>query len=119
MRWFHYEPTDPTETAQHDKILQQIDAWWQQFASRTGDLNDVFAQRKQWDLPQWMHDHLQVIDERLMWEFGPGLHGGHRLVITPEAAHHLRPLVRTILDRAPAIAGWEFYPYRLPEKFEQ
>jgi hypothetical protein len=40
---------------------------------------------------------------------------GHRLVITPEGARWLRPLVRTVLERAPRINGWEFYPYRLPE----
>src|SRR5262249_32785283 len=39
----------------------------------------------------------------------------HRLVITPEAEHQLRPLVRTMLERAPVIPGWEFYEYRLAE----
>lgn len=40
---------------------------------------------------------------------------GHRLVITPEAATHLRPMVATLLERTPKLAGWEFYSYRLPE----
>jgi len=32
-----------------------------------------------------------------MWEFGPAVNKeGHRLVITPESAHHLRPLVNRI-----------------------
>ncbi len=36
-----------------------------------------------WDLPAWMHKHLQAIDSRLMWEFGPSADGaGHQLVIT-------------------------------------
>src|SRR5262249_27229430 len=63
--------------------------------------------------------HLQSIHPHLMWEFGPAVNGdGHRLVITPEAAKHLRPLTETILERAPNIKGWEFYGYRLPEDLE-
>jgi hypothetical protein len=66
-----------------------------------------------------MGKYLQGIHSGLMWEFGPGLAGGHRLVITPEQDRHLRPLVDVILERAPQLDGWEFYPYRLPESAEQ
>jgi hypothetical protein len=63
-----------------------------------------------------MHDYLGAIDPRLMWEYGPARsQEGHRLVITPEAERWLRPVVRSLLERAPKIAGWEFYPHRLPE----
>ena len=66
-----------------------------------------------------MHERLGAIDERLMWEFGPALkQKGHRLIITPEAEHGLRPIVHTLVERAPQIAGWEFYEYRLPERLE-
>jgi hypothetical protein len=54
-----------------------------------------------------------------MWEFGRAIHTrGHRLVITPESRRDLRPLVDSILKRAPKIDGWEFYGYRLPENYE-
>lgn len=62
-----------------------------------------------------MGANLQAIDPGLMWEFGPGLGSGHRLVITPEANRQLRPLVHEIVARAPAIDVWEFYEYRLPD----
>src|SRR5258707_1222977 len=62
-----------------------------------------------------MREHLGAISPELMWEYGPGLLGGHRLVITSESARHLRPLVREILRLAPKIPGWEFYGYRLRE----
>jgi hypothetical protein len=65
-----------------------------------------------------MHRYLHPIDPDLMWEFGPALAGGHRLVITPENHRHLRPLVAEILRRAPNIPGWEFYAYRLPESID-
>lgn len=101
-------------------LIPKIDAWWTEFRSRTDDLDQHFLQGKKWDLPGWIHDHLQVINPNLMWEFGPAVRGrGHRLVITPESRRYLRPLVQQILARAPQIDGWEFYAYRLPEKFER
>ncbi|MBC7820974.1 MAG: hypothetical protein IAG10_29160 [Planctomycetaceae bacterium] len=54
-----------------------------------------------------------------MWEYGPAVNGpGHRLVITPESARELRPLTTAIIERAPRLSGWEFYPYRLAENLE-
>jgi hypothetical protein len=100
-------------------LNKEIDAWWTAFAARSGDLRDLFKRRKEWDLPAWMHEHLGAICQKLMWEFGPAVHReGHRLVITAEWRRYLRPLVKNILNRAPQIDGWEFYPYRLPEDFE-
>lgn len=107
------------EAAMQTDLTRKIDAWWAEFTARTGVLRDVFARRRKWDLPSWMQKHLQAINEYLMWEFGPAIHGnGHRLVITPEWRRHLRPLVRQILAKAPRLDGWEFYAYRLPEDFD-
>src|SRR5262249_25940659 len=39
-------------------------------------------------------------------------------VIPPESHMELRPLTTAILERAPKIAGWEFYPYRLAEDLD-
>jgi hypothetical protein len=66
-----------------------------------------------------MEQHLQAIDANLMWEFGRDAENqGHYLVITPERCKHLRPLVETILDKAPALPGWTFHGYRRPESLE-
>jgi hypothetical protein len=119
MRWLFLDPLNPQEAAYRAEKQRQINAWWSEFAKRTDDLDEVFSGRSDWDLPGWMNEHLQPIDEGLMWEFGPAVRGeGHRLVITPEANRHLRPLVNTLLTRAPEIQGWEFYPYRLAESLE-
>src|SRR5262249_22159803 len=74
----------------------------------------LFAGRKQWDLPAWVQKHLQAINKHLMWEFGRQRDGRY-LVITPEAKRHLRPLVETILERAPRLDGWTFHAHRQPE----
>lgn len=66
-----------------------------------------------------MNEHLEAIADGLMWEFGPAVHeDGHRLVITPEGNHHLRPLAMDVVARAPRLPGWEFYAWRLPDSPE-
>jgi hypothetical protein len=119
VRWKFWDPKDAAESKARDAVVARMDAWWEAFAARREDLSALFSREKDWDLPRWMMDHLHSIDERLMWEYGPALKGkGHRLVITPESERHLRPLVETLLERAPSLPGWEFYPYRPAEEVE-
>jgi hypothetical protein len=101
-------------------VEEKIEAWWAEFQRRAGPIVNLFAGKEKWDLAEWIHTHLGAIEPRLMWEFGPAVNGtGHRLVITPEAVKHLRPLTDAVLARAPHLPDWEFYPYRLPEDLKQ
>lgn len=119
MRWKFYTPGErPEEDAERAAIGARIDSWWHAFAAKASDLDRLFTNQAEWNLVGWMEQNLQSIDPRLLWEFGPGGTGGHRLVITPEADHHLRPLVDEILSRAPTLAGWSFLPYRRAESVE-
>ena len=96
-------------------MADPIANWWKAFEAAAARIAAHF-QQQDWDLPGWMEQHLGAVHPQLMWEFGPAVRGnGHRLVITPEARRDLRPLVREILRRAPPIADWEFYEYRLAE----
>lgn len=116
MRWLFADSNVPEEAAHVARTQAAIDRWWQAFQGKTSDLSALFSRRSDWDLPQWMADHLGAIHPQIMWEYGPAVRQpGHRLVITPESQRGLRPVVRTILQKAPKIAGWEFYGYRLPE----
>ncbi|MEZ6122810.1 MAG: hypothetical protein R3C49_06495 [Planctomycetaceae bacterium] len=116
MRWLYYNRSSHAEASQHDQVLRRIDLWWQEFARSTDRLDALFRQTQQWDLADWMQRHLQAIHPDLMWEFGPAVNGrGHRLVITPETHSELRPLAAEVVARAPRMAGWEFYNYRLAE----
>ena len=117
MRWKFAGKGDEEYQAYRAEMNRRIDDWWKAFQRDEGKIVASFKKGNDWDLPRWMAEHLHTIDERIMWEYGPGLKGGHRLVITPESDRFLRPLVSTILERAPKIAGWEFYPYRLAEGF--
>jgi hypothetical protein len=115
MRWRF---PHPSESAARDLALGRIDAWWRAFEAAVPRLEALFRRRDAWDLAGWMREHLGVIDERIMWEFGPGTRGedGHRLVLTPEGARQLRPLVEVVLARAPGLPGWEFHGHRLAER---
>src|SRR5437773_4843875 len=120
MRWLFADPRNPQEAEHVRRKLAAIDGWWQAFQSKASDIDALFKRRSEWDLPRFMEDTLQAIHPALMWEFGSAMRQpGHRLIITPESQRWLRPVVRSILEKAPKITGWEFYPYRLAETAEQ
>lgn len=98
-----------------------IKKWWEAFQKHHKYIISSLSQKGSgyFDLPSWMNKHLQSINPRLMWEFGPGIKKKHRLIITPESYAELRPLVRYLLEQSPCFAQWEFYEYRLPESFEE
>jgi hypothetical protein len=119
MRWLFADPSNAEEGAYVKETVAAIDRWWQTFQSKTTDIDRLFKSKSSFKLPEFMQDTLQAIHPGLMWEYGRALRGsGHRLVITPESQRYLRPMVRTILERAPKLEGWEFYPYRPAETAE-
>jgi hypothetical protein len=116
MRFRFPDPDDAREKKARQKTERAIGAWWKALAAKVDDLDALFSQKKQWDLPKFMDKHLGAIDRRLMWEFGRALRGkGHRLVITPESEHALRPLVDEVLARAPKLRKLELYAHRVAE----
>src|SRR4051794_8506209 len=122
MRWRMVDPSDKREQAEREATIAQIDLWWERFQTECDAISASFSRQstsrfaKKGALTNWMRDHLQAISPSLMWEYGPALNGnGNRLVITPESDRQLRPLLSAILERAPSLPGWEFYPYRVPE----
>lgn len=118
-RWKTFELGIEIEEESRKKTLEAIDLWWTEFATRNHDLKARIQGKAEWNLVGWMEDFLQGINPNLMWEFGPGLQSGHRLVITPENRYDLRPLVDELLSRAPTLEGWSFFGHRLPESYDQ
>ncbi len=116
MRWRFPDPNDVSETERRTALLLAIDRFWQQFVRAEPEISASFSRAAEFDIAEFMHQHLSAIDPRLMWEYGRAVRGvGHRLVVTPESERELRPLVYTLLSRAPSLPGWEFYAYRLAE----
>jgi hypothetical protein len=116
MRWIFADPANPQEAAHKQRTVAAMDQWWRAFQAKATDLDALFHRKAEWDIVTWMQDHLGAVDPRLCWEYGSAVRQpGHRLVITPEGNRWLRPMVGTLLERAPKVPGWEFYAYRLPE----
>lgn len=119
MRWLYPDELDHEEAASRRAVISRIEHWWQAFARRRHDIAALFTGEQDWDLAAFMRAHLERVDERLSWEFGPALAGdGDRLVVTPEGDLRLRPLVDEIIRRAPRLDGWEYYHSRLAEPLE-
>src|SRR6187200_2521240 len=117
MRWLFADPNNPDEAEYVKRTVAAIDNWWAQFQAKREKIENAFKPRSRYDLPKLMEQTLQAIHPGLMWEYGVGVKNpsGRRLVITPESQRYLRPMVRTILERAPQLPEWEFYGYRLAE----
>ena len=120
MRWLFADPHNPDEAAYVKATVAAIDHWWQEFQAKLEKIENAFKPKSRYNLPKLMEETLQAIHPGLMWEFGPAVkvQGGYRLVITPESQRHLRPMVKTVLERAPKLSNWEFYGYRVPESPE-
>lgn len=123
MRWHTSKYETPAETAERKDAIRRIDAWWNAFRTTAPKISAYFSVRdahKEFDVAEWMHEHLSPVHEELMWEYGRAIRqAGHRLVITPEGARHLRPLTDEILRRAPTDSGFEFYGARLAETLDE
>lgn len=114
MAWKFLDVAKPANKRYREEMLQSINAWWAHFQNKRKNIEAWLEGRASWDLEGFMADHLQTIDERLMWEYGIQPSGGFSLVVTPEDERHLRPLVEAIVAAAPKIATWTFHAYRQP-----
>lgn len=124
MRWILADPKNAEEQQWKQHVTVATERWWRAFQANATSIAACFSKPNSFDIVQFMDDNLHAIDHRLCWEYGPARRshnaqaGGHRLVITPEAEHWLRPMLNFVLSRAPPIPGWEFYSHRLPESVE-
>lgn len=128
MRWLFADPHHPEEAACIQQKLAAIDAWWQQFQEHAHRFEAYFEGRDDWDVDAFLEEWLLPIDRRLVWELMPHASepqetadgakqpgGVHRLILTTEGARTLRPLLRTVVQRAPSLPNWQFLIYRPAE----
>src|SRR3954452_20494654 len=107
MPWKYVMPNDAVSARHREATVERIGLFWDDFIRRLPEIEARLDGRSHWDLAQWINGHLRSIHPRLRWEFGRDL-GGRYLVITPEMAHHLRPMTETIIRRAPELPDWTF-----------
>ena len=114
MPWKFIRASHADAVVARDAVLDRVGQWWQAFAEREADLAAAVHRRAEGEYADWMREHLDAIDPRLRWEFGPAADGGQYLVLTPGDLWHLRPMVQSVVDAAPALPGWQFHSYRPP-----
>jgi hypothetical protein len=121
MPWKYVMPNDAESLRNREATLARIGAFWEAFAARLPEIQARLRGEGEWDLVAWMDEQIGAIHPRLRWEFsGAGDDiGGSLLVVTPESAHHLRPLSESVVRRAPAIPGWTFREYRPSRSADQ
>lgn len=118
MRLKYLDNPSAAERSARDDLIAHIDAWWKSFAAEEPAIEAHLMNMSEsdYDLPGFIGRHLDAIHPQIMWEIGPPIRGeGRRLVITPEASHAIAPIVDIVLERAPKLPDWEFYPRRLTD----
>jgi hypothetical protein len=121
MPWKYVMPNDVASLRHREATLGRIAAFWDAFARRLPEVEARLRGEGDWDLVAWMDEQLAAIHPRLRWEFSGGADdiGGWLLVVSPESAHHLRPLSESVVRRAPQVPGWTFREYRPSRSPEQ
>ena len=117
MAWKFLDISKEPNARLQAEMLERIDQWWAEFASKKTDIEKFLRSELDWNIDEWMTEALQSVDDEIMWEFGAEISGDFQLIITPESERHLRPLVESLVERAPNIASWRFYAYRQPQNF--
>ena len=106
-----------------EKQKAAISHWWVEFEKNSQEIANSLLGSQSAKHPlsywtQWINENLDLIENGLNYEMGPGVKKGLLLAITPEAAVHKRPIVRYMLEQAPEITDWEFYEYRQPKPLD-
>ena len=115
MPWKFINPRDEASAQRRQATLERIETWWAAFAERARGFEPIIQRGEQASLHAWMRQHLLTVDPRLQWELGFDVEDGtHFLVVTPGRRLHLRPMVESLIRRAPAVPGWKFSVYRPP-----
>lgn len=120
MRWKYLIPATDADQATRGDALRAMDAWWDAFSENADALDAYYTDSREFDVVGFTRRWLAPVPGDLCWEYGPSIAGeGHRLIITPEGDHALRPMVDELIARAPRLPRWEFYGYRMPDSADQ
>lgn len=117
MRWLFFDPATKEERRRRASAVEAIDRFWSAFTDRAGAIDaQLSGGPPALDLDAFLAEHLRPVHDGLTWSTGPAVLGqGHRLVVGPARDEALRPLVATLVERAPALPRFEVHAYRPPE----
>ncbi len=118
MRWHTAQFGSSQEIKEQARVSEQIERFWKQFVADSETLRNNFFEDKTEETVAWCEAYLKPIHEDLMWEVSRDILevGDKRLVftVTPESEYGLRPLTKSVIERAPEIAKWRFTQFKEP-----
>lgn len=118
VRWHTAQFGSSEEIKEQARVSEQIERFWKQFAVDSETLRSNFFEDKTEETVAWCEAYLKPIHEDLMWEVSRDILevGDKRLVftVTPESEYGLRPLTKSVIERAPEIAKWRFTQFKEP-----
>lgn len=107
MPWKYIRSSDEASVQNRTQSLARIAAWWDAFVAAVPDLERGAREGPPEPVRAWLDAQLAAVDPNLRGEVHVGEEGGYTLVVTPETHFHLRPMVQTLLQRAPDVTGWK------------
>ncbi len=120
LRWKYAESFGAEDSALRNHWEDQMNNWWIAFYQHHEKLAKELKSGKADFLSQFMQEHLQSKVADVAWEFGFDTETKkYQLVLTPEDDLELRPLIDTLIARAPQLKDWVFYSYRQPISFAE
>ena len=120
MAWKYVRASDVEGQRQRQATLDRMTVWWTAFVHK---LPEFGAEREAQpdgqgvfprvvavseSLRTWMDEQIGLVDPRLRWELTEDDAGEHLLAITCGEHLHLRPVVQSLVLRAPPIPRWKF-----------
>ena len=107
---------DYAATRLPDEWKSTIDFFWEGFTNHADAIDRYFTDSDESVDPAEMTIALlKALPTQLLWEYGSGEAGGHRLTITSELNSDAHVLARAVMNRAPELPRWSFSDARSAE----
>jgi hypothetical protein len=114
FRWRFADESNPRELALKQETIARIDTFWNLFGQRCESWRTDFGNSGSKSMVHFLQPAIATIEDGIMWECGPGDDSNFALDLTAETNYFLRPIIQTVLERAPQIPGWVFSEYKKP-----
>lgn len=113
-RWVFNDSKRPEEASYKSDLISKIDTFWREFEKNKDKLNPKINEDVTEFAPAFMDKYLHCMYPALMWQIkgDPNDKNITNLTITAEAIPPLRPIIDTMMERAPKLKEWRFHRYR-------
>ncbi len=120
LRWKYAKEFGVEDKGLRNHQEDQMNNWWIAFYQGRIKLGEELITGAADFLNEFMREHLQSKVLDIAWELGfDQATKKYQLVLTPEDDLYLRPMVESLISRAPRLKNWSFFSYRQPINYSQ